>query len=294
MANEDKPQEDDLVAKLVPDPSQGPPDATVLTGYLGRAPEATGKGKEASWRLYQSAALDEYVEIAEVDILHTQKLPDDRGTMVWVPKSLPLQYVHVHSEQVQAELLGGAIARRSLTATPAHIESGRVRPSLGIACSITTCHPDTYLSWTPCPSVACHPDVNVSQTPCPSVACVSFTSPCATQAGRCESSAPSQCTLCPTPSATPSHCTLCPPPSATPSHCTLCPPPRSAVSGCFICPTPSTHCPSHTVVCLTSVAVSHCGLCPTPVTSPVSATGCPTGPVTFGCPFGGAGGENED
>jgi hypothetical protein len=263
MANDRKPQEDDLVAKLVPDPSQGPPDATVLTGYLGRAPEVAGKGKEASWRLYQSAALDEYVEIAEADILHTQKLPDDQGTRVWVPKSLPLNYVRVHSEQVQAELLGGAIAQGSLTATPGHIGSGRTRVSLGIACTFLTCHPD----------------VNISQTPCPSVNCVSFTSPCATQPGMCESSAPS-------------HCTLCPTPSATPSHCTLCPPPRSAASECFAC-TPSAHC-SHMTVCLDSLMVSRCGFCPPLPMAIRSETVCPPGPITFGCPVGETGGGEKE
>ncbi len=64
MADAKKLQEDDLVSKLVPDPAQGPPNTVPLRGYLGRAPEPE-KGKDPSWRLYQTEALDSYVEIPE-------------------------------------------------------------------------------------------------------------------------------------------------------------------------------------------------------------------------------------
>jgi hypothetical protein len=276
MANDRKLQEDKLVTQLVPDPSQGPPDATVLSGYLGRAPEPAEKGAGASWRLYQSPALDEYVEILEADILHTQKLPDDQGTLVWVPKSLSLQHVRVHSAQVQAELLGsGSIAQAPLAATPATLTGATaLPPSLGVVCSTITC-----------PSAA---RVCLSHFPCPSIPCPSFTVTCPTQPGTCMSSTPSQCTHCPPPSATPSHCTLCPPITAV-SLCGICPHPSVTVA----CP-PFTH-----VVCPPlSVALSHCTFCPTPTANPSNQPGClPVAsfgfcppPQSLACGFGGSGG----
>jgi hypothetical protein len=57
-----------FVEALVPDPSQGPPNATVLRGFLGKSTT------EGVWRLYLTAALDEYVEIPEADILHSRQL----------------------------------------------------------------------------------------------------------------------------------------------------------------------------------------------------------------------------
>src|SRR2546427_304265 len=91
-AEEPSPHLDEhaLVKALVPDPSQGPPNATVLQGFLGKSPT------NGVWRLYLSSALDEYVEIPEEDILHTQELPDGQGTLVWVPTSLNVQHVKTH------------------------------------------------------------------------------------------------------------------------------------------------------------------------------------------------------
>lgn len=108
----DRPElsQDALVEALVPDPSGGPPDATVLRGYLGRGTA------EGTWRLYLTAALDDYVEIPADKILYTHKLPEDRGTMVWVPKGLSLQRKQITSEAVQAEFLAGSIEQGRVAA----------------------------------------------------------------------------------------------------------------------------------------------------------------------------------
>lgn len=264
MANDRKLEEDQLVQKLVPDPAQGPPDATVLRGYLGRAPQPAGKGNDTdtTWRLYQSPALDEYVEISEADILHTQKLPDDQGTIVWVPKSLQLQHVRVHSTQVQAEMLGsGTIAQGSLTAMAAHTAGGvSPRISIGTICSTIGCPSSAQL----CPSqhhIICRSHIMVCGG---SRKAIGFASehchfPSAT---------------CPIPSANHSYCMLCPIPSVGPSQCTnicpapvafsgFCPPTLFAQSFCTVCapterwptPTPTTDTfgctPSFTVICPT-------------------------------------------
>src|SRR6516162_2510772 len=83
-----------LVEALVPDPSQGPPNATVLRGFLGKSTH------DGVWRLYLTSALDEYIEIPEADILHSRQLPDDQGTVVWVPKGLQLQHIRTQAQQV--------------------------------------------------------------------------------------------------------------------------------------------------------------------------------------------------
>jgi hypothetical protein len=100
-----------LVEALMPDPSQGPPNATALQGFLGKSTS------EGVWRLYLTVALDEYVEIAEADILHSRQLPDDQGTVVWVPKTLQLQHIRTQAQQVQADMLSGALAAANLPTT---------------------------------------------------------------------------------------------------------------------------------------------------------------------------------
>lgn len=110
-AHELKP--DPVVGALVSDPSQGPPDTAVLQGFLG---ESTEPG---TWRLYLTATLDEYVEVAPSDILHSETRADGSGTVVWVPRSLALRHVGTKSQDVQADLLGGAIAARHLPLVPA-------------------------------------------------------------------------------------------------------------------------------------------------------------------------------
>src|SRR5438445_7994483 len=133
-AEEPSPHLDEhaLVKALVPDPSQGPPNATVLQGFLGKSPT------NGVWRLYLSSALDEYVEIPEEDILHTQELPDGQGTLVWVPKSLNLQHVKTQSQQVQAEFLSGSIAAGRLAAgAPSPLPLGVIpRPTPPIVASV--------------------------------------------------------------------------------------------------------------------------------------------------------------
>ncbi len=181
MADERKLEEDELVKKLVPDPAQGPPNATVLRGYLGRG---TDKG---SWRLYATADLDEYAELSEADVLHTQKLPDDQGTLVWVSKTLELRYVRVRSDQVQADFLQGHIALAGLQPGAGAVGGapGTRLPTIETVCSTIACPVSVRgcLSHTPCPSIPCITVIEdrcpPSHPPCPSVPCHSHTAPCA-------------------------------------------------------------------------------------------------------------------
>ncbi len=254
MADARKLEEDQLVQRLVPDPSQGPPNATVLRGYLGRG---TDKG---GWRLYLTDALDEHVELSEADILHTQKLPDDHGTLVWVPKTCTLRHVCVRSEEVQADFLCGHIGLRCLRPSHPAPCAGHEAPlpSLATVCSTVTCPPSVRgcmthaptcttvveqwppshpqcpsvpcpshttpcLSHTPCPSVPCQ---LLSHVPCPSVPCLSYTTPCKSY-GPCPTT-PGAChshvVVCNRPATylQPSVHTVCATPTATPSHAVPC------------------------------------------------------------------------
>jgi hypothetical protein len=102
-------QESELVVKLVPDPSQQQP-VVVLSGFLGRSPEA------GHWRLYLTAALNEYVEMPEVSIVHSQSLKPNQSSLgvitVWVRSDTPLRYTRITSRQIQAEFLHGSIMSR--------------------------------------------------------------------------------------------------------------------------------------------------------------------------------------
>ena len=148
-------KEDPLVAALVPDPSAGPPDTTVLHGYVGKSTTAN------SWRLYLDATLASYVEVAEDNVLHHTQIADG-GTLVWVPKSLELQVTTVSSTTIQAEFLSGAIAagRMQPTARAAGAPAAAALPrsvgcpSIFTNCTskILRCPSDGCPSWGACPT----------------------------------------------------------------------------------------------------------------------------------------------
>lgn len=99
-------REDDLVGKLLPDPSTHPA-LTAVSGFLGRG------SQPHVWRLYLTPSMDRYVEISEDDIVHSQAIGPDQsalgGTVVWVRSEASLTYTRTTSRQVQAEFLKGSI-----------------------------------------------------------------------------------------------------------------------------------------------------------------------------------------
>ena len=110
MAKRSKPEssgivEDPLVASLVPDPSEAPPNTTRLAGYLGRG------AQEGLWRLYLTPDLTEYVEGSEDDVLHSESLPDGSGTQIWVRSDLNVRHVRSQVQQVPAGQIGMADPR---------------------------------------------------------------------------------------------------------------------------------------------------------------------------------------
>jgi hypothetical protein len=144
-----------LVAALVTDPSTGPPDTTMLHGYVGKSTRAN------SWRLYLDPTLTSYVEVSEGDILHHKEIADDGGTLVWVPKSLELKVTRVSSTTIQAEFLSGAIAagrmrptgRANLVSPAAGVRTVGC-PSIFANCTsqILACPSDGCPTWDNCPT----------------------------------------------------------------------------------------------------------------------------------------------
>jgi hypothetical protein len=97
----------ELIEKVLPDPSQLA-SLTTLSGFIGRSLQ------EGYWRLYLTPTLDEYVEIREDDIVHTQTLEPSQSalgrTVVWLRSGVTLQYTRFTSRQIQAEFLQGPLA----------------------------------------------------------------------------------------------------------------------------------------------------------------------------------------
>ncbi len=157
-----QPKQHPLVEALVPDPSQPPVNSITIVGLRGRSATA------GLLRLYLTAALNEYVEIAEDEVLYSVELPDDGGTQVWVNASSKVQHVRIESEQVQAEFLGGPIAEASYgpagTAGPGGAAQAAPRPTITPNCR-TLLGPGCP-TWKPglCPTVYCDPTYPGCQT----------------------------------------------------------------------------------------------------------------------------------
>lgn len=141
-------RQDELVDRLMPHPSQQQP-LTVLSGFLGRSPEA------GHWRLYLTPTFDEYVEISEENIVHSQPLEQERsplgGTMVWVRSGTPLQYTRTISRQIQAEFLRGDITAALLSSSAMQGQLGARELFLLAKPSVICTHP-IFCTNLDCPS----------------------------------------------------------------------------------------------------------------------------------------------
>jgi hypothetical protein len=122
MNDERKPEikQDALVERLVADPAN--PGVKLLSGYLGRG------DREGVWRLYLNLEFNDYLEIAEADILHVEKLGRDdasqAGAWVWVKRDASVDHVRGERRGAQGEFLGGAISSRFLGGAAGGITAG--------------------------------------------------------------------------------------------------------------------------------------------------------------------------
>jgi hypothetical protein len=99
-----------LVEALASDPNSPPGRSTKLFGFPGPAADSN------STRLWLDADLTSYVDVPNDAILHSQTLENDRGTILWVDPAATLGYSQTQTQEVQAEFLGGPIARENLAA----------------------------------------------------------------------------------------------------------------------------------------------------------------------------------
>ncbi|HXT79243.1 MAG TPA: hypothetical protein VN702_06750, partial [Acetobacteraceae bacterium] len=97
-----------FVSRVVKDPKQ-PPDAAVLTGYLGSSSEP------AHTRLYFDLQLSSFVEIPDDAILHVEDSATDTAPLgpsyVWVKRDATLVHGVPGPERVRARFLEGPIAQ---------------------------------------------------------------------------------------------------------------------------------------------------------------------------------------
>lgn len=141
-------REDPLVERLLPDPSQPPPELMKLIGFLGRDAE------QGYWRVYFTTHLDNYVRVAEADIVASQPLESSRAeparTEVLVKREAKLQHTRTVSRQTQAAFLQGDIASGFLEGTSTQLT--RAPQALGLislslvtiaTVTIAICEPET-------------------------------------------------------------------------------------------------------------------------------------------------------
>jgi hypothetical protein len=156
------PKEDAVVERLVTNPAE-PPNLQILAGLLGKS------SRPGHWRLYLNPILNEYVEVPETDVLHSQKIV--RGpsrleyTALWVNQHATLRHTRIVSREVQAQFLQGSIARRHLSRTRMRMPSGpQAQQGGGVAT------PDTLILCTEiCTIIIC-----VTENFCPTEECTDF------------------------------------------------------------------------------------------------------------------------
>ena len=107
-------KQDDLVEQLIPDPSESS-QFVVVEGFLGKSQRA------GYWRLYLNAKLNEYVEVSENDVIHSQSLSKEKsslgGTTLWLARGATLERTRIESRRLQAEFLEGDITNTFLPLT---------------------------------------------------------------------------------------------------------------------------------------------------------------------------------
>src|SRR6266404_3272325 len=114
MAERKNLKEDEVIARLVPDPTDSP-DVVAMVGFLGKS------SRPKFWRLYQSLDLKDYTEIAEADIIQSQPLKSEQqplgGTVIWVKSGARLQNSRSESRVAESEFMQGEITRKFLGGT---------------------------------------------------------------------------------------------------------------------------------------------------------------------------------
>jgi hypothetical protein len=242
-----------FVGQIVKDP-RNPPKTQLLVGYLGRSSE------DGHTRLYLDPELNDYVEIPNEAILHTQASDDGSplgGTLVWINRAAEVIHGEAGSTRYKASFLEGRITQDYLGQAAAG-GAGQAAAFGPYTIPFPLCSPTAFPPF-------CPPSIPIWRCPtrvyplCPkSVLIVQ----CPTQTLLCRSV----------------HLPACPK-----SVLTICP------STLIRCPSvPVYTCPSVIAICPTQLAHG-CGQpsvavqCPTFGACPSAVDGCPSAPG--GCTF---------
>src|SRR3982074_2519002 len=97
---------DAFIAKVAADPNK-PQDTLLLTGFLGASSEPDHT------RVYLDETLEDYIDIANSDIVHTEPLPKEQsplgGAYIWVKKDADVVFGKAGGERRKAKFLEGPI-----------------------------------------------------------------------------------------------------------------------------------------------------------------------------------------
>lgn len=263
-----------LVAALASDPSKPPEKATKLFGYPGPAAE------KGTIRLWLDSDLTSYVDVPDEAILHSQTLPDDQGTWLWVDPTATLTVSSTQSHEVQAEFLGGSIADRNLAAAaPVGVGGGGglnttptiCQESLSTGCTVLDNCAESALP--ECPSAfepVCGHERTIATvcTRFPECPVLSLPTNCPTFPAECPVSAVPRC-----PTVRP----LC---TTIVSRVRICPTPTVAEL-----PTPVGRCPTQPGICRPLTTTTGPCLRITEACQPsIQPAGCPTQVSVCACP----------
>src|SRR5947209_338288 len=99
MADDQSGRHDSFISKVVPDPAK-PGETLLLTGFLGPSSEPNHT------RIYEDATLENYVDVPDDAILHTEPLPKDLsplgGSYVWIKKDAEVLHGKVGADRTKA------------------------------------------------------------------------------------------------------------------------------------------------------------------------------------------------
>lgn len=140
MAEKKGPPKTPFVDKVVKDP-KAPPDALVLSGYLGTSSEA------GHTRLYLDPQLSDCVEIPNEAILHSQEIPPEAsplgGSYVWIQRDAELIHPGPEGTSSKGTFLEGRIRKAYGGATD--YTAGGPFPTLPTACGPRSICPPTCI-----------------------------------------------------------------------------------------------------------------------------------------------------
>jgi hypothetical protein len=295
MADDQSSRHDSFISKVVPDPAN-PGETLMLSGFLGPSSEPNHT------RIYQDATLENYVDVPDDAILHTEALPKEQsplgGSYIWIKKDAEVLHGKVGADRTKAKFLEGPIQQAFGIALPA---AGAEAAGGAAAAPITLpfCPSEAMPHCTPncvslplCPSEALPNCTHLPGCGSPLPECPPPTPQCSLAGAVCPTHHPQPCpslpnTQCP-PSPPPLLCVTrhpVPCPSLPDTQCPPSPPPIFCVTRHPApCPSlPDTQCPTqHPAPCPSQPDTQ----CPTvhPIPCPsLPDTQCPSHPGAL-CP----------